>query len=296
MTSFGRLLALTLCATSCVARFAHAEPAQRSTEMSPIRQDENGFRVHAVQSGFQSGTTEIRVLLPDRLDARRRHPCLYVLPVETGNGEHYGNGLLEVKRLGLHDRYQLICVCPTFPHFRGTPIILRTARYAKRATCFKSLFRWLTGLIRRKASRRGDGSWASANPVGGVFTPRCVIRTFLAKRPLGTPRSSSTNRFPTAWGRFSDRRTTSSSIASRPCEKKRTCSGLRTNGSFILVMGTFGSIISRLEKLLVALDVPHVYQDGPKRAHVWGSGWLLDAVEAIAGVAGLSGGLLESKR
>ena len=27
--------------------------------------------------------------------------------------------------------------------------------------------------------------------------------------------------------------------------------------------------------------IPHLYQDGPKRPHVWGSGWLQESVKAL---------------
>jgi len=76
--------------------------------------DQAGFLSHTVESHYQEGQTEIKVLLPDRLDVDKRYPVLYVLPVETGNGTQFGHGLLEVKRLNLHNKFRLICVYPTF--------------------------------------------------------------------------------------------------------------------------------------------------------------------------------------
>ena len=32
---------------------------------------------------------------------------------------------------------------------------------------------------------------------------------------------------------------------------------------------------------MVNLKVPHVYRDGPKRQHIWESGWLTEAVELL---------------
>ena len=30
--------------------------------------------------------------------------------------------------------------------------------------------------------------------------------------------------------------------------------------------------------------IPHVYSDGPKRKHVWNSGWVEEAVDLLAGL------------
>src|ERR1700730_7744370 len=77
------------------------EPAR--IRISEAKPDADGILVHAVESGGQDGPTRIRVLLPARR-GKDRHPVLYVLPVEAGDGSHYGDGLLEVKKLGLHDK------------------------------------------------------------------------------------------------------------------------------------------------------------------------------------------------
>ena len=92
---------------------AASEPA---TTISTAITDESGFLVHTVKSSLQAGTVKIRVLLPDKLDSSKKYPVLYVLPVEAGDENRYGNGLLEAKRKDLHNTYQLICVAPTFSH------------------------------------------------------------------------------------------------------------------------------------------------------------------------------------
>jgi hypothetical protein len=69
-----------------------------SLSVSDAKKDENGILVHAVQSHYQAGKTEIRVLLPDRLEKGKRHSVIYVLPVEARHESHYGDGLLEVKK------------------------------------------------------------------------------------------------------------------------------------------------------------------------------------------------------
>ena len=77
-----------------------------------------------VRSQYQRGPNAIEVLLPDCFDASRTYPVLYVLPVETGLGGHYGNGLQEVRKAGLHNKHGLIAVAPAFdtePWFGDNP-------------------------------------------------------------------------------------------------------------------------------------------------------------------------------
>jgi hypothetical protein len=88
----------------------------RPLSISEAQRDGEGFLCHTVESEYQAGKTEIRVLLPDVLDGSRRHPVVYVLPVEARTDHRYGDGLLEVRRHGLHDRFSAIFVAPTFSH------------------------------------------------------------------------------------------------------------------------------------------------------------------------------------
>ena len=108
-----------LLASACASPAASVSAQESTTPDNPsfkageaIR--DNGVLVHAVESACQDAPTRIRVLLPGKLEKGRRYPVLYVLPVEAGDGHRYGDGLLEVKKLGLHDRYGLVCVAPTF--------------------------------------------------------------------------------------------------------------------------------------------------------------------------------------
>ena len=59
-----------------------------SVQLDPHRplarpEREHRFLVHEVQSPYQAGKTEIRVLPPDKLEGGKRYPVVYVLPVEA---------------------------------------------------------------------------------------------------------------------------------------------------------------------------------------------------------------------
>ena len=84
--------------------------------ISEAKRDEHGFLVHTVESEFQAGTTEIRVLLPVQREERTRYPVVYVLPVEARTEHHCGDGLLEVQRHDLHNQFRAIFVSPSFSH------------------------------------------------------------------------------------------------------------------------------------------------------------------------------------
>ena len=87
--------------------------------------DNNGFVLHKVKSEYQIGETHIRVLLPDNLQAGKKYPVLYILPVEPGMDIVFGDGLKEARKANLQNKYGgLICVYPTlsnWPWFADHP-------------------------------------------------------------------------------------------------------------------------------------------------------------------------------
>lgn len=65
---------------------------------------------HVLESPFQPGPQEIRVLLPDGYDGRREYPVLYVLPVGAGRG----SALPVLQQMDIPNRYGLVAVEMTF--------------------------------------------------------------------------------------------------------------------------------------------------------------------------------------
>src|SRR6187397_2367118 len=92
-----------------------AEAAAEQTAVAPAVAVD-GVLVHEVRSSYQQGTTQIQVLLPSNVDRDKKHSVVYVLPVEAKNESRYGEGLLEIKRQNLHEKYQAIFAAPTFSH------------------------------------------------------------------------------------------------------------------------------------------------------------------------------------
>lgn len=96
---------------------AHSLRADETVTISASTTDDNGFLVHEVRSSYQSNVTQIRVLRPTReKEKRKNYPVIYVLPVEAKTENRYGDGLIEVKKLDLHNKFGVIFVAPTFSH------------------------------------------------------------------------------------------------------------------------------------------------------------------------------------
>lgn len=99
-------LAAWLASPSAVSGQTTAEPAQKDAS--------TGIWSYALSSEFQSGPTQVRVILPEPLATGKRYPVLYILPVEPEGSFHYGDGLEEARKLNLANKHQVICVAPSF--------------------------------------------------------------------------------------------------------------------------------------------------------------------------------------
>ena len=75
---------------------------------------DQGVHLHTVRSRYQSDTTQIRVILPDNVKQGERLASIYVLPVETGLETGYGDGVAEILKNDLHNRFRLIYIAPGF--------------------------------------------------------------------------------------------------------------------------------------------------------------------------------------
>jgi S-formylglutathione hydrolase FrmB len=252
-----------------------------SPSISEAKRDDDGFLVHAVVSEYQRGETEIRVLLPDNLDAGRRHPVIYVLPVEARDGRRYGDGLTEVRRHGLHNRYGAIFVAPTFSHLpwyadhptdpgiRQESYLLEVvvpaveARYPARA---EPGGRLLLGF-----SKSGWGAFSLL-----LRHPDAFGRAAAWDAPLMMDR-------PGRYGSGDIFGTPENFEGYRLTDLlRRRAGGLGEEARLIhLGRGNFADQHEAFEALLNELRVPHVYRDGPKREHSWSSGWVPEAVELL---------------
>lgn len=73
-----------------------------------------GVQTHTVETAYQRGRREIRILVPDAVPAAADRRVLYVLPVEKGFARRFGYGLGVLEKMDAHNRYGIIIVQPGF--------------------------------------------------------------------------------------------------------------------------------------------------------------------------------------
>jgi len=267
---------------SCAAKSCAAANGKTSPQTRPARKTPDGLLVHTIESPYQSGQTTLRVLLPRRVDPGRRYRVVYVLPVEARDGRRYGDGLAEIRKLGLHDKHGLICVYPTFsqtpwyadhptdPNVRQESHLLKAvlplveARYPVLA---EPRGRLLLGF-----SKSGWGAWSLLLRHPEVFGKAAAWDAPLTKdRPdqygmraiFATRENFLHYHVPSLLERVGPR------LGPRPRLALLGYGGFREHH-----VATHASLLAR--------KVPHLYRDGPKRRHHWAGGWVEQAVTFLA--------------
>jgi hypothetical protein len=258
-----------------------AEP--KRPVISDAKRDADGFLVHTIESKYQDGPTAVRVLLPGRMEKGQRYRVLYVLPVEAGNGKRYGDGLREVRKLGLHDRYHLVCVQPTFarlPWYADHPTDPRIRQETY-------LLKVVLPLVEKKypveAKPEGRLLLGFSKSGWGAFTlllrhPDVFGKAAAWDAPLDMDRPGKYGSGPIFGTRENFEKYRVSKLLAEQAGKLKGEKRLA-----VLGYGNFRAAHQAIHRLMDRLKVPHEYRDGPRRKHDWHSGWVEGAVEFLAG-------------
>ena len=272
----------------------HASPPSidgGDVSISPAVRDENGFLVHTIRSRFQAGETELLVLLPDDADSANRKSVLFVLPVEAGRGDRYGNGLLEVQRADLHNKHGLICVMPTFSHlpwYCNHPTNPEIRQESYLTDVILPLLRWeypnarhdRDGRLLVGFSKSGCGAWSLMLRNPDLFG---WAAAWDAPLMLDAPGQYGSGPIYGSEENFEQFHITS--LLSQRAEQFQTERRLMHLG-----YGNFRDEHERIERQLTELGVAHLYRDGPHREHHWNSGWVIEAVGLLDAVSSASAG------
>jgi S-formylglutathione hydrolase FrmB len=260
------------------ASAARAADAVKITEGKP---DPDGILVHEVVCDYQDRPTTIRVLLPAKREEGRRYPVLYVLPVEAGDGSRFGDGLKEVKKLGLHDRHGIIVVAPTFarlpwyadhptdPKVRQEGYLLRVVLPFVEETypaLGKPEGRLLLGF-----SKSGWGAFTLLLRHPDVFGRAAAWDAPLAMDAPGKYGSGEIFGSRENFEKYEVTRLLREQ-AGKLGEAKRLA---------VFGYGGFRQEHTAVHDLMERLKVAHEYRDGPRRNHDWHSGWVAEAVEFL---------------
>lgn len=265
---------LTLFASMLVSAWATAGGEQ-------ARKDDQGILVHEVESEYQKGKTVLRVLLPDQVQEDRKYPVVYVLPVETGTETRYGDGLLEIAKHDLHNKFNVIVVAPTFSHLpwyadHPTDKELRQESYLIREVLpfleeHYPVQKNAEGRLLLGFSKSGWGAWSLLLRHSELFGRAAAWDAPMAMEKIGKYGNAPI---------FGDQEN---------FETYRISALLRENGQSLgeskrLILtgyGNFRQDHEAVHALLKKLAIPHEYRDGPKRSHDWHSGWIEEAMTLL---------------
>jgi enterochelin esterase-like enzyme len=257
--------------------------AQQSDEatIADARIAADGMLSHSVRSPRQREATEIRVLLPDKLDAAKRYPVLYVLPVEAARGTRWGDGLIEAKRLGLQNRFQLICVAPTFadlPWYADHPTDerLRQESYLLRDVVpfVDANYPVVPGASGRLLVGFSKSGWGAFSLL--LRNPSVFAKAAAWDAPLNMQAPDKYGMGPIFGTQENFERYQITRLLPERAAELRAEPRL-----FHLGYDNFREHHAAIEAILMARNIAHGYRDGPKRKHIWESGWLSQAVELL---------------
>ena len=253
--------------------------------IAPATKNQHGFLVHEVESPFQEGKTQIRVLLPDLLEPNRKYPAIYVLPVEARSEARYGDGLLEIKKHALQNKHAAIFVAPTFSHLPWYADHL-TESTIRQETYFLNVVMPLVektypvqarpdGRLLLGFSKSGWGAWSLLLRHPDVFGRAAAWDAPLMMDRLGKYGASAIFGTDANFAQY------------RISDLLRAQRDLLGPTPRLILTGysNFRPEHERTHSLLDELKIPHAYRDGPQRKHEWHSGWVPEAVELLLGSA-----------
>jgi enterochelin esterase-like enzyme len=263
-------------AASCAA-----EGSELSSEVriAPATIDERGVKTHVVECPYQRGPTKVQIALPKVLEESKAYPVVYVLPVEANEEHRYGDGLAEVLKLDLPNKYRAIFVAPTYadlPWYSDHP----TDKQLQQETYFLEVVVPLVeklypanksaeGRLLLGFSKSGWGAWSLL-----LRHPDRFGRAAAWDAPL----------MLAAPGKYG-----SGPIFGTPDNFEKYCitqlleqSKFESDRRLILLgQGNFQREHQQVHALMDRLKVPHTYRVGEMRRHDWHSGWVAEAAELL---------------
>lgn len=250
--------------------------------VSPAIRDAHGFLVHNVVSPFQSGTTQIRVLLPSPISVAILYPVIYALPVEAGMGVRYGDGMLEIQKHNLQNAYQAIFVMPTFsqtPWYADhptNPLLQQEMYFLKVIVPFIEQTypaqRVRQGRLLLGFSKSGWGAWSLLLRHPDVFGRAAAWDSPMM---MNWPSLYGSEPFFGTADNFDQYQ------VQQLVQNEADDLGSQPSRLILTGYGSFRLDHQEMHEILNSLAIPHEYRDGPSRAHNWYSGWVSEAVQIL---------------
>ena len=243
--------------------------------------DANGIRRIMLESKFQPGPVLVRILAPQNaLNAGAgEQRFLYVLPVEPRDETKYGDGFTEVVTTGLAQKYGLIVVAPSFaqlPWYADHP----SKEEARQESQFlKAVLPAVEQLYPSKKAHRlllgfSKSGWGAYSLI--LRHPEMFDAATAWDSPLMKDKPDQFG----MGGVFITQDNFEGYQISRLLREKAE-SFQKTKRLLLGGYGNFRKHTQDAHTLMESLGIQHAYADGPSRKHIWGSGWIDEAVRFL---------------
>ena len=251
---------------------------------------EGGYWEATLASEYQAKPAKVEILLPNHLDSAKKYPVLYILPVEA-QGSAFGHGLIEAKKADIANKYEVICVYPSFtstPWFgnHATDPQIRQDDYVVRA---------LVPYIDSKypTQRDKEGRWLIGFSKSGWGAYTLLFRhpdVFGYAGAWDVPFMLDGDNSRKDWGPMG----LSGNMGSKEVMQQflptklatENASWLKARNRLVLGRGIFWkSQNEQMHTLLDQLKIPHAYLPDLLKPHRWDTGWFPPMVDQLVRIA-----------
>jgi hypothetical protein len=246
-----------------------------------------------LETAYQSGRQELRVLLPDRYTSDRKYRTLYVLPVEPGAGQDFGCPLSILADMNAHNAYDLIVVQAQFEKepWYGDHVSDPNIRQASYLTNSVIPF------VERRYSTIGmpearllfgfsKGGWGAFSLILSRPDFFGYAASWDAPMMLDSLQFGMREVFGTR-SRLDRYRPDLLAAVKRSHFQERTrliLAGENLWGTLIPAPGG-GSHTARMHELLASDGVQHIYDNTLRCPHRWDSAWMARVLDKLVGLA-----------
>jgi hypothetical protein len=253
--------------------------------------DANGVKSYDMLSSEDGGSTEVlRVLAPTNPAAGVKHNFLFAMPVESGEGSTYGDGIATVEAAGLQNQYNLTVIEPAFPTDPWYADNPTNANMQYETFLTTQLVPW----VKANLSVTGtEQNWLIGFSKSGIGTQDLLLKhpdlfsvaaswdfpadmsTYDGDDPYGTVGGGSAGNYGTDANFQANYRLSSSFLTAHKA------AFTSANRIWIGSYAAFGSDMTDYDALLTQLGIQHTTETPTYMAHRWDSGWVPLALAAL---------------
>lgn len=245
--------------------------------------EEDGTLLVRVKSEFQPEPSIIRIWADKAARTAQPLRILFVLPVEPKEEHRFGDGFEEIRKLPPAATMGLIIVAPTFnqiPWYADHPTDAKRRHESHFVHAIVPLVdKLFPGAARQRLmlgfSKSGYGAYAMLLRHPDLFCAASAWDSPLTK--------TAPNEFLMA-DIFGTQEQFEKYELNKLFVEKAALLQARKR-LYLAGHDNFLKHTRDAHALLESLKIPHDYSEGPKRKHVWGSGWMIESVDALRKLA-----------